>query len=63
MGNKGGVEPEPEPRNSSALTKICVAGYPMSPNYTRAVNVGFSLSQEFPDQFEFWSYGPGRTKV
>lgn len=63
MGNKESVEPEPLPRNPSNLTKICVAGYSISPNYTRAVNVGFSLAQQFPDQYEFWHYGPGRTKV
>jgi len=44
---------------TAGQTRICVAGYGVSPNYKRARNVAWLLSQEFP-QFSFWTFGPTR---
>jgi len=47
-------------RVPAGIIRLCVAGYGISPNYTRARNVAVLLSKQFPDQYEFWTFGPSR---
>lgn len=63
MGNANVGPPTARGAVSEGKTRICVAGYSISPNYTRAHNVAHMLTQEFPAQYEHWHYGPDRDGV
>jgi len=53
--------PPPKPAFSATGQKrICVIGYGVSPNYTRARNVGALLATEFPNLYSTWTFGPSR---
>jgi len=45
---------------TAGKVRFCVAGYSASPNFTRAHNCAVLLSQEYPDKYEYWSFGPSR---
>jgi len=62
MGNK--QDPEAPARNPvpEGKTRVCVAGYGSSPNYTRARNVAHEIGKSDPSTYETWFYGPSRDK-